>query len=252
MEDQVRLVASVVIPVHNEEHMLSMTLPSVFRLKPREIVLIEDRCEDGTDEIARKIGGRYPDVKLVSIKLEHKSSWTNHLNYLYDHGIRNSTSRIVILTQADLLLDPSPIHRNLHLAEQGIVNFNEVHKGSIWTTLVIRFLSILPIRKFPGSVIALSRVNYLQDPFGPDDLYNFDSLIFRKFVLQKGEPCFVINGKNVNLRPYPKARLYELGMDNYRAGKAMWKVLLFSMTRLQPLVFAGYMHARNRTSRKVS
>ena len=251
MKDQRARDASVVMPVHNEELMLPITLPTVFNLKPREIILVEDRCEDRTDEIAGDIGNRYPDVKLVRIRVSQNSDWTHHLNFLYDLGIRNASSEIVLLTQADLLLDSRQILKNIHFAENGIVNFTETYRGNLWSTLVIRFLSMLPIRKFPGSVIAMNRSIYLRDNFRSKDLRWFDALIFRRFVIQKNAPCFVINSRNVNLRPYPKARLYEMGMDNYKDGKAMWKVLLFAMTRGQPLVFAGYIHARNESPRQM-
>lgn len=50
---------TVVMPVHNEEKFLPLSLPSIYNLKPSEVILIFDRCTDKSLEVAKKLSTKH-------------------------------------------------------------------------------------------------------------------------------------------------------------------------------------------------
>jgi glycosyltransferase involved in cell wall biosynthesis len=51
LEDNAGLKFSVIMPIHNEEHNLHFSLPSLFRINPDEVVFVMDNCIDGSREL---------------------------------------------------------------------------------------------------------------------------------------------------------------------------------------------------------
>ena len=47
--EQIWMQFSVVMLIHNEEKLLSYSLPSIYRLDPSEVVLIFDNCSDESE-----------------------------------------------------------------------------------------------------------------------------------------------------------------------------------------------------------
>jgi len=241
---------SVVIPVHNEAKLLAYTLPSIYGLKPREAVFILDRCTDSTEDIIKGFWKKYDSekVKLVLLRVESKSKWRMHLNFLYDLGIRKAQSKIILLSQADILYDNRRIKRNITDALHGMVSFAvPAHPHiSFWTHFVDRSLqlfgAVLGLTRFSG-VIAINKEHYLSCSLTTEDLFNFDTQLKINFEKKHKAYKYVLS-KNFNLRPWVRSKLWNLGVDKYKVGVPFWKVMLFSIIRLMPEVFAGYLHAR--------
>jgi len=241
---------SVVIPVHNEAKLLAYTLPSIYGLKPREAVFILDRCTDSTEDIIKGVWKKYDNerAKLVLLRVESKSKWRVHLNFLYDLGIRKAQSKIVLLSQADVLYDHRKIQRNIADALHGMVSFavsSHPHL-SFWNHFVDRSLqlfgAVLGLTRFSG-VFAISKQHYLSCFLTTEDFLNFDTQLKMNFEKMQNAYKFVLS-KNLNLRPWARSKLWNLGVDKYEVGVPFWKVMLFSIIRLMPEVFAGYLHAR--------
>lgn len=238
---------SVVVPVHNEAKMLGYTLPSIHGVKPEEVIFVLDRCTDSTEKIIKGFWKKYNSekVKLVLLRVQQKSTWRMHLNFLYDLGIRKAQSKIVLLTQADILYDYGKIKGNIADALYGMVSFAVLPHPhiSFWNHFVNRSLQlfggILGIARFSG-VIAINKEHYLSCSLATEDLFNFDTQL--KINFKKKAYKFVLS-KNLNLRPWVRSKLWNLGVDKYKAGTPFWKVMFFSIIRLMPEVLTGYLHA---------
>lgn len=242
---------SVVVPVHNEAAMLVYTLPSIWRLKPKEVIFVLDRCTDQTEKVVRRLWDKYSsdEVILLLFKVQKISRWRMHLNFLYDFGIRNAKSKIVLLTQADTLHDYVKIMENIRNALHGMVSFAALPHPHIspWNyflnNILQLFASYLSITRFSG-VIAINKQHYLSCSLTAKDLFNFDTQLKINFEKKPYNYTFVLS-KNLNLRPWVRSKLWNLGVDKYKAGSPLWKVLLFSCIRLMPEVITGYLHAKH-------
>jgi len=240
---------SVVIPVHNEAKMLSYTLPSIHGLEPKEVIFVLDRCTDSTEKIVKEFWKTHvsSEVKTVLLNVQKKSKWRIHLNFLYDLGIRKAESPIILLSQADIIHDYVEIRKNKD-ALQGIVSFAVLEHPHLapWNHFVTMCLQLFGyafnLTRFSG-VVAFSKQCYLTCPLTANDLLNFDTQLQVNFEKKKYAYSFVIS-KNLNLRPWVRSKLWNLGVDKYSVKKSLWKVLLFSVVRLMPEVFAGYLYAR--------
>jgi len=250
---------SVVIPLHNEASMLKNTLLSIYKLKPKEVIFVLDRCTDSTEKIIEdfwKIQGS-GKVKLVLLEVKEKSRWRKHLNFLYDLGVRNATSEVVLLSQADILHDYTTIRNNIHWGLHGMVSFAVLEHPHIspWNHFITKVLqtlgSFFGIHRFSG-IIGMQKAHYLSCPLTSDDSLNFDTELKINFE-RKGFSYKFIRARNFHLRPWVRSKLWGVGVARYMSRRPFWKVLLFSIVRLTPKVIAGYLHARylNNTNQGV-
>jgi glycosyltransferase involved in cell wall biosynthesis len=238
---------SLVIPVHDEANMLPLTLTDIRKLKANEVIFVLDRCTDSTEKIIRDFWKKYDSgARLVLLRIQRESRWRMHLNFLYDIGIRKAESKIVLLSQADILHDYGKINRNIKDALHGMVSFavSEHPHVSPWNHFITRVLQRgggkIGIQRFSG-VIALNKKGYLKKPLKPNDPFLFDTQLQQNFPNYKFQPS-----RNLNLRPWVKNKLWMAGLHRYQLGKPLWKPLLFSMLRLTPKFFAGYAYAKWR------
>ena len=247
---------SVIIPVHNEAEILRYTLRSIYNLEPREIIFILDRCTDNTEKIIKSfwkktnLGNK---VKLMLLKVDKKSHWRLHLNFLYDFGIRSAVSAIVLLSQADILHDYVTIKNKINLASHGLVSFAVLEHPHIspWNHFVTKTLrrasKFFDIQRFSG-LIALNKKYYLACPLTSNDFLNFDTQIQENFR-RKGYRYKYVPSNNFNLRPSLVShggyfKLWKVGEDRYLMKKPFLKVLALSLARLTPEVLVGYLHAK--------
>jgi len=241
---------SVVVPVHNEAKMLDYTLPSIHGLKPKEVIFVLDRCTDSTEKIIKGFWKKYNSekVKLVLLRVQQKSTWRMHLNFLYDLGIRKAQSKIVLLSQADILHDYGKIRRNIKDALHGMVSFAVLEHPHIapWNHFVTKTLQIVGsafgVKPFSG-VVAFSKEYYMTCRLLSNDSFNFDTQLLASFK-NKGYSYVYVLSRNLNLRPWIRSKFWNVGMDRYTAKKPFWNVLLFSFVRFMPEVFAGYLYAK--------
>ncbi len=248
---------SLVIPVHNEASMLVYSLPSTYRLGAKEVIFVLDRCTDDTEHIIRKFwqkcysnGG---NIDLVLLNVKRKSNWRIHLNFLYDLGIRKAKSKIVLLSQADIIYDSTKIRENIQKASYGMVSFSVTEHPHIapwnhFVTVTLQKLGVVfGLERFSG-LFAFSKEHYLTCPLTAEDQLNFDTQLLMNFKV-KGYPYIYVISKNLNMRPAlifrgESEKLLKVGADRYKMGKPFWNVLLLSIIRLTPEILLGYMQTK--------
>lgn len=252
---------SIIMPIHNEKEILPYTLPNLYWMCPDEIILIFDRCTDRSEEkagfIYNRLGTLVEDVKIIEVR--EKSDWMWNVNYLYDLGVGAATNDIVLLTQADILLDDVKLKfgRTLKtllkdggLASLGVYSHPHYTPWQNWCTKffrsrVGRWLGGEP---FSG-VLALNKKTYSMIPLGKDSPDLFDTHLYNG-AKQLEIPYHFVSTDSFYLRSRLRVLLgfdpiqWKLGVDKYRSGKSFSKVLGYSMLRMLPNVMAGWLQAK--------
>lgn len=111
MNDDYRI--SVAIPAHNEEKFIGKCLDSVVRAAERvkpdsvEIVVVANRCTDGTAEVARRYGARVlaNDEKCIAA--------------VRNTGVRAARGEIVVTIDADSVMSDGSLREAVRMLESG-------------------------------------------------------------------------------------------------------------------------------------
>jgi glycosyltransferase involved in cell wall biosynthesis len=104
MNDTNQACLSVVIPAFNEERTLAAVVEKLLRLQHLlEIIVVNDCSRDRTEEVARNLSEKYPQVRVVSH--EKNGGKTEALKT----GFAMTRGDIVIVQDADLEYDPNEI-----------------------------------------------------------------------------------------------------------------------------------------------
>ena len=93
---------SVVVPAHNEGQALAATLQSCLQGTDEqlELVVVSNGSSDDTAEVARRFAAEH-DVPVTVIELRQASK-----TLALRHGLAVATGEVVVVTDADLLIDP--------------------------------------------------------------------------------------------------------------------------------------------------
>jgi len=99
---------SVVIPVHNEEKLLPLALPSVLRLEPTEVIVLLDRCSDNSEKLVKEISTRFGiEDKIVIVNIDREDTGFKFRSaFLRVFGCGLASCNIVLVADADLVIDP--------------------------------------------------------------------------------------------------------------------------------------------------
>lgn len=118
------LKTSIVIPAYNGLPYLKKNLPSVLKLNPDEVIIIDDASSDETPAYLRN---NYPQIKIFRQKTNQRFPKSANT------GFKMATGDIVILLNQDLSPDPNLIRSILpHFSNEKVfaVTFNE--QGRSW------------------------------------------------------------------------------------------------------------------------
>jgi hopene-associated glycosyltransferase HpnB len=112
-----------VVPARDEAANLAHTLPALLaQAGLRAAVLVDDQSTDGTAEVARKVAGDDPRLKVV-VGTPPPPGWTGKL-WALRQGVREATemgAELVLLTDADVFHSPGSVSAlAAHLEEQDL------------------------------------------------------------------------------------------------------------------------------------
>ena len=114
---------SVIIAARNEAHTIENALKSVLAQKyPNlEIILVNDRSTDGTDEIFAKLAEKDPRVSIHHVE-ELPSGWLGKVHAMHQ-GFFRSTGEWLLFTDADVHFEKGCIDRIIDVAERSSVDY---------------------------------------------------------------------------------------------------------------------------------
>lgn len=109
---------SIVIPVYNEKNTLEKIVDLVRSVDgvEKEIIIVDDGSTDGSVDVIKGIGEKYPDIKII-IKGENRGK-----GHTLKVGFKESTGDYVIIQDADLEYDPQDYKKLLRALEEDKVD----------------------------------------------------------------------------------------------------------------------------------
>ena len=145
--DDIEPCLSVVMPVFNEERTVGEIVKLVLAQRPvRELIIIDDRSEDGTWKVLEELAPTDPRIRLV--RHERNQGKGAALR----NGIAKATAEVVLIQDADLEYDPAEYHLLLRplLSGRADVVFGSRFAGQgehrvlyFWHAVGNRFLTLL-------------------------------------------------------------------------------------------------------------
>lgn len=108
---------SVVIPAHNEEGSLPITVPAISTALraasiPHEIVVVDDHSKDGTWAVLQDLGQRIPELRPI------KNTGAGGFGHAIHFGLQHYTGDRVTIMMADLSDPPEDLVRFHHVMEE--------------------------------------------------------------------------------------------------------------------------------------
>lgn len=99
---------TVVIPAHNEEKFIAITLDSIVQqtVLPYQVIIVNDNSTDGTQEIVEQYVAKYPFIKIRNIlsKSEHQPGSKVVQAFLKGYEIADINFDIIVKLDGDLEL----------------------------------------------------------------------------------------------------------------------------------------------------
>jgi glycosyltransferase involved in cell wall biosynthesis len=134
---------SVIVPAHNEERVIDRCISSLRSqdYENLEIVLVLDRCTDGTLEIARRHAAEDPRVRVI--ENEHcPEDWAGKCNAARCGAVAAS-GRFLLFTDADTEFDPRLCRAAVAMAE---------HRQADMVTLLSTLTALRPFERIAQPV----------------------------------------------------------------------------------------------------
>lgn len=100
---------TALIPARNEAGNLPSCLEALIaqHYPGLEILVIDDRSNDGTEEVVRSFAGRNGEIRLLRVD-SLPAGWTGK-NYALDTGSREAHGDLLLFLDADVVLDPGAL-----------------------------------------------------------------------------------------------------------------------------------------------
>lgn len=131
---------SVVIPARDEEQNLQTLLPSLTSqdLQPWEIIVVDDRSQDGTAGTARGLGAR------VIASRDLPAGWLGK-SWACQQGADQAGGEVLVFLDADIRLEPGGFRKlmDTFLSEPGVLSLSPFHKVQTWAEQGSAFFTLM-------------------------------------------------------------------------------------------------------------
>ncbi|MGV0924246.1 glycosyltransferase [Empedobacter tilapiae] len=224
---------SIVIPAHNEEDFISITLDSIVNqtVLPYEVIVVNDHSTDKTQNIVEQFTAKYPFIKLRNIvsKDEHQPGSKVIQAFLKGYEFINPNYDILVKLDADLDLPSNYFETILHHFNQDdkiamVGGFAYIKKDGKWI-----LENLTDKDHIRGAFKAYRKKCYekidgLRPHMGWDTV---DELLCKYY----GWKIFTDESLHVkHLKPtgasYNKSALYKQGSAYYALGYGFWITLI--------------------------
>ncbi|MER3602405.1 MAG: glycosyl transferase [Thermus sp.] len=164
------LRVSLLIPARNEAHRLQETLPRFLRQGADEVLLLDDQSEDGTLELALRLGGGTPGFQALKGRPLPRG-WVGK-NWACHQLAEKAKGEVLVFVDADVEMEEGALSALIARYRGGLLSaFPRQKAGSLLELATVPFvmdglLSFLPYPLLPhfpaanGQVMVLSREAY--------------------------------------------------------------------------------------------
>jgi len=252
---------TVLIPAHNEEDTIEDCIKSLMSMEiPEEIdeveyVVIADRCEDRTEEIAKSMGVK---VLVKDFRGEYVSAITEAMAF----GIENTNGELILKCDADIRVTKDALKKLLpHLSDDvGRVSSEVKTRTGKWWLDFLMWLRdinfrIAPLGEAPRGAFTLFRRKVVEE-VGGFDKHNptwdtsFDLLLKKAgYKTKKVRDVTVLEyRRNLTIRQIIQHQIRS-GRSRKRLRISFVRTMLHAIFRGRIFVLYGYLTER-RTRRK--
>ena len=244
---------TVIIPAHNEESSIEECLRSLMEMEiPKEIeeveyVVVADRCEDRTGEIAKKMGAKV-------IEKGFRGDYVSAIAETVAYGLENTKGDIILKCDADIRATRDALVKLLpHLAEDVGRVSSEVKtrtgKPLLDLLMWLRDLNyrIVPLGEAPRGAFTLFRRDVVEKIGGFDrEKPTWDTafdLRLKKagYKVKKAKDVVVLEfRRDLTIKRIIKHQI-EAGRARKRLGIGFLRTLLHSVLRGRIFVLYGYL-----------
>jgi glycosyltransferase involved in cell wall biosynthesis len=245
---------SVVMPIHNEASLLPLSLPTAYKLMPSQVILIFDNCIDDSEKVAEKIISKYDPLCRITTcmreipkEIEHKE----RLSYLMRLGMESAFCDVVLVTAADIMLDPEISKLMSQIRQFPFMSFEYVDFPVNWRTLIktgLRFVPLWKADRLSGIYAVNLKIRAeCEDPENVKSVKLGEDTFMQQCIRTK-YPTKFCHTHNIHLRPKENpGRHYRRGMSYWETAKrGFFKTVLSAVISGRFGLVKGYIHARFR------
>lgn len=148
-------LVSVIVPARNEAQNIERCARSILASKwpSLELIVVDDRSEDGTGDLIRVLAARDPRLRVVS-GAPVPEGWFGK-QWACAQGARESTGSTLIFTDADTVHAPDLVPRTMHAMRARALDFFTVagfqELGSFWERVVQPQLFYMIAARYGGA-----------------------------------------------------------------------------------------------------
>ncbi len=243
------------MPIHNEEDNLRYSLPSIFALEPDEIVVLLDRCTDGSRAFisyAVKKLGYQGGLRLIEVD-SNFPGWSFRVARLFRMGYEEARNDVILTTAADVILDPRIVNYvdPVIFSKVKLVSFGLRFYPIDFTYFAKRLVTLVFRERGFSGVFLFSREAWRET----EDFEAVKKIIkaqdtFLAESIRKRYPTrhVWLNVVHLRIRKDPSDQ-YLRGVMSFRMGrKSTVSILASSILYLSPMMLKGYLDARAKST----
>lgn len=238
------------MPIHNEEALLSYSLPSVYELEPDEVVLVFDRCTDKSRQIAKTITDHYKrkhasTAETVFVMANEPSDYEYRVAYLMRKGFAVAKNDSILVTAADIILDRQILGKTKQ--PTALVSFEYKDFPVSFRNVVKRLLEcVLPLQWLSGIHLFSQRSwRETEDREKVKQISRAEDT-FRADAIRTRYGTKLVLSNTVHLRERENREdHFQRGRAAYMVGRPFWLTILKAVVLLRLNEIKGYLHERN-------
>jgi len=243
---------SVVMPIHNEEHFLPYSLPSIYGLVPDDVILLFDRCSDNSLKVAYEIATRYKMLLVTRfIEVSRDSDFRLRFAFLRWLGCELASFDLVLVSAADLVLDSKIKNYVTQIGEYGLITFEHVEYPVNWRQLIKRLLArFLPFGWLGGVRLLDRRLLKFEDVEELKGLESGEDTHLAEALRGHCKTLYVMSD-TVHLRPREDKESHLLRGRLYaRFKRSFWLAFACGLVTVRLSLIKGYITERAKIHTK--
>jgi len=229
---------SVIMPIHNEESYLSISLEPLKLAQINELIVILDRCTDNSEAIVRK---NFPEAKIIK---KQRCKWRNSYAENLQLAFKSASGDIICIHDADIKSTPKLFGILIKELKGRVASVSpaiQTYKKASFLNFVYYYwektLRVAPFGEEPWGGVRLIRRDCLEKVGGFKDVISPDTqldLDLRKMGYESKlcKDVICIHLRKISLRKSIKSQINS-GRMRREIDMPFWRALGHSIIRLR-------------------